>query len=188
MASGNIVTLETLAEFYEVDIRTIQLWDEKASENKMPSARIERGKYDFVIYAKNIYKTLKDQNELLKSSGDEKLHALKMDGQRISNRERELKLRRLTGELVNFDKARHAWLDETTIIRRNILSLVPKLTTALENVTETHKKKQLILEQIHAVLNEIGELKIDLTEEEEEENDTTLIDELSNVIDDANSN
>jgi len=168
MANANHYDLKTLADFFDRDVRTIQLWDEELKE-KYGSARVERGQYDFVKFVKSRILFLEDQIEIIKNSGDEKLHHLKMDGQKTANKINDLKLRRLLGELISFDAARLAWLNETTIFRKNTLALIPKLTTALEGVTDKHKRQTIISELIFETLNMLGDLKPDITIEPEEE-------------------
>ena len=156
-----IVTVTQLAEIYECTERTIQNW----AEEGMPKE--DRGEYDLAKVAKWVYLRQKRELEIVRESGDEKLHALKMQGQRINNREREVKLRRMLGELVDFDAVRIAWVGECKVFRKNLSALVPKLAHALAGVEDTGKKREIILNHVREVMNMLGELKINDEEEVE---------------------
>lgn len=176
----NIVTVDTLASFFEKDKRTIQLWSQKSDENKNPMPKLAKGQYDFKACVKWRIETLENRLEIAENSGDEKLHALKVEGQRIQNKERLLKFKRLTMELISYEAARIAWLNETTIFRKNLIGMAPRLTNALSSFVATEKighVKEEIYTAIHDVLTRLAELSINLTdlpdvEEEEPETET----------------
>jgi len=159
---NNLVSVEVLAKFFERDVRTVQLW---ANEGMPKEAR---GEYDFLKCVKWRIAKLEEENNILRNSMDEKLHALKVEGQKISNMNNSLKLRRLLGELISFEAAKIAWLNETTLLRKNILALIPKLTTALDNVNERSKRQLIIAELIYETLNMLGDFKPDLEIDENE--------------------
>ncbi len=169
MPNTNLVTVEAIADFYEVDIRTVQNWETRFTEKNLPKSRAERGLYNFLIFTKNVYKLLKEENHILKTSGDEKLHALKMKTQRIIIMEREAKYKKQIKSLIDFDAVRMAWIDETTKLRKEIIALRNKLPIALEGIIEHAKRDEIIDREVFSCLNALGELKINLDEDEEEE-------------------
>jgi len=172
----NQVTTKALADFFSVTDRTIQKWEEKFEEKKLPRARRDRGYYDFLVFILNIYNLQKEEIEMLKSSGDEKLHRLKMDGQRIQNKERDIKFRRLLGSLVDFNRVQAAVADVTLNWRKHILSLIPKITNATDGVVDRSKRIQQIEKEVHKLLVDLADqsnLKINI----EEEIETTLEEE-----------
>lgn len=181
----SIVTIDHLAEFFGKDKRTIQLWSQASEENKNPMPRVSRGKYNFNECVKWRIMFLEDKVNIAENSGDEKLHALKVEGQRIANKERMLKFRRLTTELIPYESARLAWLNETTIFRKNLQSMAPRLTNSLSGYVAPDKVnhvKEKIYEQIHEVLTRLSELKINLTDAadfEEEEDLPTIKESLT---------
>lgn len=175
MADANIYDLQTLADFFKRDVRTIQLWDEELKE-KYGTSRVERGQYDFVKFVRNRILFLEDQIEIIKNSGDEKLHDLKIEGQKTANKLADLKLRQLSKNLISYDAAHLAWLDETVVFRNNTLALIPKLYTALHIIDE--KQKEKIVELVHEVLTMLGDFKPEAIDEEEE---TSLISEVEQI-------
>ncbi|RMG78716.1 MAG: hypothetical protein D6707_09445 [Bacteroidetes bacterium] len=165
----NLVDVHTLAEFWGVDARTVQNYADARYENP-PLPREERGKYNFVKAMKWMYNRQKRKIEILENSGDEKLHALKVNTQKVILEERKLKLRRLLGELVDADAVRIAWLTEVKYFEKAIDALVPKLDHALENVTDPNQRREILRKFINeAKLSIAQDLKIDQDEETEEE-------------------
>lgn len=169
------VELKELAEIYRKDERTIQLWDEE-NKAKYGTARLEKGKYNLVKFVTNRNNFLVEQLEIAKNSGDEKLHDLKIEGQKTANKLADLKLRQLSKNLISYDAARLAWLDETVVFRNNTLALIPKLYTALHIIDE--KQKEKIVELVHEVLTMLGDFKPEAIDEEEE---TSLISEVEQI-------
>lgn len=163
------VDVHYLANLYDVEVRTIQLWEEKFIEKNYESSRVERGEYDIIKFVRNVHKVQKEEIDILKNSMDEKLHALRVEGQKTDNRLKYLKLKKLERELISFDQARMAWVNETTIFRKNLIAMIPKLVTTLDGVDNQHKRHEIIMKEVHEVLNMLGNLKIIFDEEEEEE-------------------
>lgn len=176
---NNIVNVEFLAQFFKKDVRTIQLWSQISEDNKNPMPKIERGKYDFIECVRWRIERLEEQLYIAENSGDEKLHGLKVEGQRISNKERMLKLRKMMMELVPYDSARLAWLNETTIFRKNLLAVVPKICTAMESLAPGHttKIRQMVSEHIHDVLFGLGELRVDMDNDNDIEANSEQVDD-----------
>lgn len=173
-----------LSSLFSTDERTVQLW---VKEKGMPKPE-ERGVYDLIACLKWKYNRQVEEIEMLKASGDERLHALKMEGQRIANKERELKLKKMLGELVDYDDVRVAWVGETKIFRKALNSMVPKLEASLEGINERARRRMIIQEKVKEVLTQIAEnLKIE-TENTEFEELPDYIDELSGTDDETEDN
>lgn len=160
-----IVNVETLAEFFGKTARRIQQW---ADEDGMP--KDSRGKYDLEECAKWRIKKLEEEIDIVRNSGDEKLYDLKMDNQRLSNIERELKLRRLMGELVESEAVRIAWTNETKNFRKGLKALKTKLINGLAGIDDENKKREIIQREIDMISNFMAELKV----ESEFDNDELL--------------
>lgn len=167
MNNNNLVDVNTLADLFNKDVRTIQLW---ASEQGMPKEG--RGKYNLFNCIRWYVKYTDDKIVMLESSGDEKLHGLRMDGQHLANKEKSLKLRRLMGELVPVDAVRIAWVGEATIFRKALNAMGNKLNAQLDGITDKYKRLEIITREIREVLNMIGDLKIN------EDTEDTILDEL----------
>lgn len=168
-----ILTLSELCEFLKVSDQTVLNWAEKG----MP--REERGKYSLVKCAQWRLERLAEELDIAKNSGDEKLHSLKVEGQKISNKERSVRLRKMLGQLVDFEAARLAWLNETTIFRKNLQAAIFKLHSSLQGVTDRNRQLEIITREIKEVQNMIGDLKID---------NSTSFDELDGEFNSEESN
>ena len=105
-----IVSVDILADFFDRDIRTVQLWAENAG---MP--KLAKGKYDLNECAKWRLQKLEEEIETLGNSGDKDHLALKKEGQRLSNMEREFRFKKLIGGLVDSEAVHIAWAKETKI-------------------------------------------------------------------------
>jgi hypothetical protein len=170
-----IVDIKYLADFWSLDIRTVQYYaDSTREENPLP--RESKGKYDFVKANRWMYERQKNKLEILESSGDEKLHGLKMEGQRIANKEKELRLNKLLGEIVDYEAVKIAWLNEVNIIKQAIHQMSYILQTELNEQDDKNKILEKVNNAKDAALRCIAEelqIKIDTTddlEKFEEEN------------------
>lgn len=159
----NIVDVEYLANFFGVTARRVQQW---ADEDGMP--RESRGEYDILKCARWKIRKLEEECEILRNSGDEKLHALKMEGQRIKNKKDELALRKVMGELVDYESVKIAWASETKTFAKALKVMINKLYDALEEVEDRIQKKSIIEREVKAVLNRLGDLDIKEDFDEEE--------------------
>lgn len=165
-----LLTLPECAEYFKVSDQTVLNWVEKG----MPKR--SKGQYSLLDCTRWRLEQLSAELEIVKNSGDEKLHALKIEGQKISNRERAIKLRMLLGQLVDFESANIAWLDETTMIRKNLTAMIYKLASAVQGVTDQNKIIEIISREVRSVQNMIGHLKFD---------NNTSIDELEAELNEA---
>jgi phage terminase Nu1 subunit (DNA packaging protein) len=164
------VTVNELAEFFGRTPRMMQLWVETQG---MP--RDSHGEYNLIDCARWRIRKLEEENEILKNSGDENLHAEKLKGQRISNMEREVRYRRTLNELVELEAVRMAWTNETKNFRKALKGLENKLNVSLENVTDPLKRKSIIEIEIRDLLTTLGDLRIEI-----EDNTDEIINEFSN--------
>lgn len=158
-----IISVEELADFFNRDVRTVQLW---AKNEGMP--KNARGEYDILKCAQWKIRNLEEENEILRNSGDEKLYALKSEGQKIANKERELKLRKALKELVDVESVRIAWLGEMKIFSKALKALINKLSAALDGVEDREQRREIIERLVREVMTMIGELKITDTVEGDE--------------------
>ena len=143
--SSYSVKLAELADIFQVTDRRIQQYCEEG----MP--KMARGEYDLAECARWLVNYWKEKYDIAENSGDEKLHHLKMEGQRIYNRERELKYKRLLGELVSFSETKIAWVNEVLIFRKALDSMGQKLMVALEHVHDGERKREIIFGEIREV-------------------------------------
>lgn len=164
------VTVNELADFFGRTPRMMQLWVETQG---MP--RDSHGEYNLIDCARWRIRKLEEENEILKNSGDENLHAEKLKGQRISNMEREVRYRRTLKELVDLEAVRMAWTNETKNFRKALKGLENKLNVSLENVTDPLKRKSIIETEIRDLLTTLGDLRIEI-----EDNTDEIINEFSN--------
>jgi len=158
----NLIEIHQLAAFYEVDERTIQNWEEKFIEKKYGPTRVERGKYDFVKFARNIYKLLKEENEVAKQGIDESTYKLRKEFQIMHNEEKAIKLNLLKKNLANVNTLTQAFVTEIKMISHNLRSLKPRLNLKLNGTDETLK---IISDEIDDMCRTISKSKLNLTEE-----------------------
>jgi hypothetical protein len=162
--SSNIVSVEVLAQFFEKEVRTVQLW---ASEFGMP--KVERGQYDFLECTKWRIKYLEKEIEKLKL-GDETLYKLERDGAFITNQMRKVKLMKELKKLVELDLVNIAWANEVVAFRASLNALEYSLITSLQNLHDENKKREIIKKKIRGIKEQLGgELRI--SESDEIDND-----------------
>lgn len=167
---ANIVDVTYLSYFFRVSDRRIQQWVNEG----MP--REDRGEYNFVKCVDWRIKYLENKIEELQS-GDEKLYQLKREGQALANRERELKLRKLAGELVILDDVKLAWVEEVKTFNKLLDSLQNKLDTAIGG---EGKYLPIIAEKINEIRTMLPcELRINLDEldDQDEVSETEVIED-----------
>ena len=151
-----MVSVNILADFFDRDIRTVQLWAEK---DGMP--KLAKGRYDLNECAKWRLQKLEEEIESLEDSGDKDHLALKKEGQRLSNMEREFKVKKLIGGLVDSEAVRIAWAKETKIYHEALKVLKIKLINALEEVTDRSKRQEIITREVNEAASILGELCIE---------------------------
>ena len=149
-ATGNIVSVEVLAQFFKKDVRTIQYW---VSELGMP--KIGRGEYDFIECCQWRIEYLDKEIEKLKL-GDETLYRLEQEGAQLTNQMRKVKLWKELNSVVDRDLANIAWSNEITSLRSALDSLEYSLIMVLSNLYDEDKKKELIKKHIREIKNQLG--------------------------------
>lgn len=97
---SNIVDVNTLATFWGVTPRTVQNYSNPEYEAE-PLPKESRGNYDFIKSNKWMYERQRKQIEMLEVSGNETLHALKVEEQIIKNKKAEREYRQDLLELVD---------------------------------------------------------------------------------------
>ncbi len=121
----NIVSVNTLAEFWDVDVRTIQNWaDPSKEEYPLPRHNNKRGEYEFLDSIRWMYIRQRRKIQILEASSDDELHKHKITGQLIKNRKEEIELRKDLGEVL--DKK------ETLIVISNLMSVVNNQINSLK--------------------------------------------------------
>ena len=160
-----LVKAEYLAKFFDRDIRTIQIW---AKKRGMPKEAPNR--YDVLKCAKWRINLLEEENKILRDSGDERLHALKTETQRVILAERKEHYKKYLGELVDMEMVRIAWLSEINYFKKAMNALKTKLLNNLEGVTEKNTQMVIINKGINeALLAMSEELQVEIEEEDIEE-------------------
>ena len=163
--ASNLVKVDVLAKFFNREPRTVQLW---AKNNGMPKE--SPGKYDFLKCIKWRLEALEEENNILRNAGDERLHALKTETQRVILAERKERYKKYLGELVDMEMVRIAWLSEISYFKKAMNAVKTKLLNSLEGVTEKNAQMIIINREINeALLSMSEELRIDSEIEEEEE-------------------
>lgn len=149
------VNVEFLASLYNCNERTIQLWASKWRESGVEVTE-ERGLYDFEKFVKQKNLDYETKIEELEK-GDATLYKLKQEHIKIVTREKELKLKKLIGELVNYDDVRMAWVGETKNFRKAAFAMGSKLDVNLEGVADKTKRRTVIFDAIREMLYSISE-------------------------------
>ncbi len=162
-SENGIVDVHTLAEFWDVDVRTIQNYADPAKEDN-PLPRISRGKYDFIKAMKWMYNRQRRKIEILETTGDEKLHQLKMRGQLIKNKKDEIALKRELGQLLDKKTTLIAWTNQINVIKNYLNSLKFELLRDLEDLVDKdalYVMKAIIEQSVDAVMEIIANLEIE---------------------------
>lgn len=158
MSNANHIDVHTLAKFFNRDVRTMQLW----VNDGMP--REDRGLYDFVKCVRWRLDKLEAENDILKTSGDEKRYKVQMEGDKIKNKLIETKWRREIGHLVDKKAVLIAWGNQNNIVgtkseflkedlKREINTLIPKAL---------HKNVSKIIDQnINSMKELISKLELE---------------------------
>lgn len=156
---ASTVDVHTLAEFWEVDPRTIQNYAD-ASYETPPLPRVAKGEYDFVKAMKWMYTRLKRKLEIAENSGDETLHALKMEGQIIKNRRDEVQYKRELAQLLDKKTTLIAFSNQMSVIANNLVGLKFDLMRDLESVIDEHEKNKIIETAIEKFRNLVTTIDI----------------------------
>lgn len=168
------VDTDFLAEFFDVNKRTIQLWA-KDSINPMP--KNDRDEYNLIEVVKWRIKKL-ESKITEQEQGDPTLYRMKIEGEQLRNAERALKLQKLQGQLVDVAMVKVAWTNETALFRRNGESLKANLDIALIGLVPEDKRdeaREMIRTEVRKYLEQLGELRL------EEQSDEEVIQELNQL-------
>ena len=133
----NLTDVHTLAKFFDRDIRTIQNW----VNDGMP--RAIRGKYNFINCVKWRLQKLEDENEILRTAGDEKLYARRMHGQDIKNKRDEIALKRELSQLIDKNTSLRVFSNQTVIINSKINNLENDINQEIGNILNKKQKKKM---------------------------------------------
>lgn len=146
------IDVQTLAKMLNCEPRTIQLWvqNEGAPKN-------ERGEYPTIKFLLWRINKLTTDLEIAQSSGDEKLHALKVETQKIILAERKEKYKKMLGELVDYDMVKIAWRSEISYFKKALNALKTKLLNSLEGVEDKTQKMVIINREINESLQSMSE-------------------------------
>lgn len=161
-----LVTLKELAEAFGKDDRTIQVWVTKG----MP--KVERGMYDLAACLRWKTRQLEEEIDVLEQSGDKTLHAQRIYEMEMKNKERELKLRKMAGELIEKKDLTIAWVNEVRNFARHMKNMP-------ERIVRMQEDKQLsrdeLKKNIERVVREVmSEMSKDLHVVTDEEDVTAL--------------
>lgn len=162
------VTVADLAEHFERDVRTVQLWVKEWS-TKYGLAKTGRNEYMFAACCKYRMKDLEKENEVLEKAGDEKLYAHQIKGQIIKNKKAETDWRHSIYQLVNKRSILLLWSAQNNTIKSLLITAENELKLKLsEEITEEEKLK-IITESFKNLRTDISELSIeDLIDNEDE--------------------
>lgn len=132
---NNIVDVHTAAKYFNKGVRRLQQYVEEG----MP--RDTKGNYDLLKCSKWRVEKLEDENEILRTAGDEKLYAQKMIGQIIKNKRDDLAYRKEILELVEKKAVFIAYSNQTGVINSKINSLEKDLDQIFDG--KMNKKMKL---------------------------------------------
>lgn len=155
----NIVDVNTLAQFWNVDPRTIQNYADISKYNP-PLPREERGKYDFIKAMKWMYEMQKDKIYKLENSGDEGLSDLKKEKQIMDNKKAELELKKMLFQLVDKKTVLIAWTNQLNVLKNNDTQLQFELKRDLEGVIDETEKSKIVDELFHKKDEQLEKIEI----------------------------
>jgi predicted DNA-binding transcriptional regulator AlpA len=160
----DIVDVETLAEFFGVDRRTINNWINRDGAPK-PSEIGEYKPAEFIKWRLNFL-----QNRIIVlESGSEKKYEAELKGQILNNIQKELKIKRELKELVPLRIVKDAYVSDAIAFRNSLGALQNKLYLDLE---ATEEQREKIKDAIDDVRNQVGnELRLNDKDDAEDYND-----------------
>jgi hypothetical protein len=158
----NIVGVATLAEFFDVDERTIQLW-----VTNLAAPKLAHGKYDFLKFIKWRLKYLETEIKISQSGSDRKYEteAKILELQYV---ERQIKVGEKLKQLAPIDLVNIIWTEETISIN----SALNALESDMEDIDGIHdpikrkEKRHLAFAEMRNSISK--ELKIEDVEPDEE--------------------
>lgn len=174
----NNIDVQTLANLLNCEPRTIQLWVQNDGAPKS-----ERGEYPLINFLLWRVNKLSSDLEIAKSSGDEKLHALKVETQKIVLAERKEKYKKMLGELVDYDMVKIAWRSEISYFKKSLNALKTKLLNSLEGIEDKNKKMIIINREVNEALLSMSEdLHIETQIDKEEILNTDIEDTFERTL------
>ncbi len=168
--TGNIVDVNILAQFLEVEPRTIQNW-----VSNYGAPKTARGEYDILEFVKWRIKYLERENEKLKM-GDETLYKLEQEDKKVVTAFRKIKLMKELKKLVDIDLANDAYAKDMIAFKSEIENLRAYVNVSLglsdELKAEANKKFDEILTRLgtelkindepeEEIINEVDEMEIE---------------------------
>lgn len=152
----NIVDVKFLADFFEKDIRTIQLW---AKTEGMPKE--DRGQYDLLQCCRWRVKKLEEKISELEK-GDVTLYKLQQEYQKLRNEEKTLDLEVKKRNLLDREVVEMVNSAFIKLIIRNLNAIPPRLAKKLNG---DGKMMQIIKDEIDDMLRTIAKTPINYFEE-----------------------
>jgi len=77
----------------------------------------------------------------------------------MANEEKAIRLKQLTGEVIDAEAVRIAWLSEMKTFSKSLMGLIPRLNVKLNGTDKTYK---IIKEEVNSMRKEIGSSKLDI--------------------------
>jgi len=162
------ISVTTLAEYFDRDVRTIQLWVEKWIE-KYNLIKNNRNEYMFAACCRCRFKDLEKENEILSKAGDEKLYAHQITGQIIKNKKAEIDWRHSIYQLVNKRSILLLWSAQNNTIKSLLITGENDLKLKLSEDVNEEQKIKTITETFKQLRVDISEITIeDLIDNEDE--------------------
>ncbi len=140
-------TSKMIAEIYGVDIRTVQLWDQKGWIK-----RDARGIYHFRTAIQGIYDAQLAIINKKKGPEDEESNGLEIREQRAKTEKAEIELAKLKGELVSADDVKSSAFEKARQIRNAFENIPSRLSAILAAETDPHKIKLALDKEIKQTL------------------------------------
>jgi len=140
-------TSKNIADIYEVDIRTIQLWDQKGYIK-----RDGRGVYHFISVIRGIYNFQLALINKKKGTEGQELDDLELREQRAKTEKSEIELAKLRGELVLASEVKTEMFNLARRTRDAIENIPSRIAAILAAESNEHKVKELLSTELKQAL------------------------------------
>lgn len=157
---NNIVDVHTLANFWNVDVRTVQNYADDSKYNP-PLPRAARGQYDFLRAMKWMYEMQKEKIYKLETSGDETLANIKKEKELRIIRRIDLEYRREINKLVDKKSVLIAFTNIMNIINTNDTYHKYDLKRDLEGILDESKKNEIIEKSFETKKQQLSKMEIE---------------------------